>query len=837
MLCDLQYAFRQLRKNPGFTAAVVLILALGIGANTAIFTVIDAVMLSALPVKDPQNLVFLSDPNFHGVSIGGGWKERPSFTYPEFADLQARNSVFDGLVAASAGLSRIDATIEGSGASIPGGRVLVSMVSGNYFSVLGVRPVLGNIFTPEVDRPRDSHPVAVISYAYWQTQLGGAPDVLTRQIRLNATSFTIIGVAQAGFFGETFGAAPALWVPLSMEPEISLGTDYLSAETHPSRKTLWLQVIGRLKPGISVAQARAGIETTFQQYLETQASELPASDRADFLGQQISLTDGRYGASSIRHSVDAPLLFLMALVALLLLVACANVANLLLARATVRQKEIAIRAALGATAGRIVRQLLTESLVLSAAGGAAGLLFARWGIALLLLTVGNLGNGTAGAIETHLDAHILLFTLGVSLLVGIFFGAAPAVSAARVNLGTMLKGVGQAAKAGRFSLGKSLVIAQIALSLLLLIIAGLFVRSFQKLAAVNLGYDRDHLLVFDVPASAAGFKSAETGPIYAKLSERLRATPGVRGVTYSMLGLLGGAEINLSVSVEGQTESGRDMSANSDHVGPNYFSTLGIPVLSGREIDQRDENGGQRVTVINRTMAQYYFGDADPVGQRIRTPGDPGSPPIELTIVGVVADAKYHRAKEQSVRRFYTPFSSGDAVFEVRSIGDPSAIANAIRATVKRAAPSLPTVGVGIISQVADRQLSPDLSLAKLSGLFSILAAILASTGIYGLTSYSVARRTREVGIRMALGAQRGAVLWLILRETFLLSLAGVLIGVPIAIGASRLLSNLLFGLGLADGAVLMAAVALMILVAAAAGYLPARRATKVDPMIALRME
>jgi len=837
MISDLRFTFRQWTKNPAFTAAIVLILALGIGANTAIFTVIDSVMLSTLPVKDPQHLVILTDPNFHGVITGGSRGERTSLTYGEFEDLRDHNSVFSGLLAASAQVSRLDATIEGAGAPISGGRILVSMVSGNYFSVLGVKALIGNTFTAAVDRTRDANPVAVISYAYWKDQLGGDPEILTRRIRLNKTSFSVIGVAPPGFFGETYGSVPSLWVPLTMQPEVRLRTDFLSLEQDPGRKIFWLQVIGRLKPGLSFGQARAGIETTFHQYLASQLPQLPQHAQAGFMDQHIPLTDGSHGASAIRQSVDAPLVFLMALVSLLLLIACANVANLLLARAMFRQKEVGIRVAMGAKPSRIVRQLLTESTLLSVLGGAAGLLVARWGDALLLRMVGT----AAGDFDLHLDTRILLFTLGVSMLVGVIFGLAPAFSATRINLVAMLKGVGGPEKPGRFVLGRVLVVTQIALSLLLLIVAGLFGHSFQKLAAVELGYDRNHLLTFGVPAAAAGFKGAEMRQLYDTLAERLRDLPKVRAVSYSMFDLLSGGESNVPISIDGIAGSSRDMSANCDRVGPNYFTTIGIPILLGREIRPQDEGNGQRVAVINRTMAQYYFGDSNPVGRRISIPDDSGSAPLDLVIVGVAADAKYHAAKEKPVRRLYVPFfgtfEPTDAAFEIRTSGDPTAVVDAIRATVGKAAPSLPTIGVRIISQIADRQLNPDLILARLSGFFSILAAVLASTGIYGLMSYAVARRTREVGIRMALGAQRGNVLWLILSDTVLLALIGVLIGIPASIGAGKLLSSLLFGLGAADVPVLAAAAALMVAVAAAAGYLPARRATKVDPMVALRSE
>ena len=470
LLQDLRYGLRMLAKNPGFTAVAVLTLALGIGANTAIFTVINSVLLSTLPVKDPRQLVVLTDPDSHGMSVGSEDGDRDLLTYPEFQELRERNQVFSGILAADSSVPRLVVVVEGSEQSGEGAPAYVGMVSGSYFSVLGVNAILGRTFTTEVDKIRDANPVAVISYNFWRSRFGGEPSVLGRKIRIRQASYEIIGVAPPRFFGETVGYAPDIWVPLTMQAEIFPGRDWLSPEKNPIEKTMWLQVMARLKPGVSVAQAKASINVTFQQMLQSQiGSEMSVNDRRDFLNQRIALVDGSHGASTLREEFGKPLLILMGVVGLVLLIACANVANLLLARAASRQKEIAVRVALGAGPARLFRQLLTESVLLAAMGGALGLLFADWADAVLLRLVSR--GASPIPLDIHPDAKILAFTLLLSLLTGILFGLAPAFRVARLDLNSILKGtsrgvVGSVAQGGRVSAGKILVVVQVALSLL-----------------------------------------------------------------------------------------------------------------------------------------------------------------------------------------------------------------------------------------------------------------------------------------------------------------------------------------------------------------------------------
>ncbi|HUJ30053.1 MAG TPA: ABC transporter permease [Candidatus Acidoferrum sp.] len=846
LLQDLRYGVRTFVKRPGFAAVAILTLALGIGANTAIFTVINSVLLSSLPVKAPEQLVFLSDPDSHGMSIGSNDGDRSLLTYAEFQDLSARNQVFSGLLAADSSVPRLPVSLEGASQNGEGSPAFVNLVSGSYFSVLGVDPVLGHAFGTEVDKTRDANPVAVISYSFWQGRFGGDSSVLGRKIRIRDTSYDIIGVMPQSFFGETVGFAPDVWVPLTMQAEVLPGRDFLSTEKNPIEKTMWLAVIGRLKPSVTVEQAKASANVTFQSYLQSQiGSQMSDKDRRDFLNQHLAVVEGSHGSSTLRGRFAQPLIILMAVVGLVLLIACANVANLLLARAASREKEIAVRISLGAGRARLFRQMVTESILLAAAGGVIGLLLAQWADAVLLGLVSQ--RGRTVPLDLHPDARILGFTLGVSLFTGVLFGFAPAFRASRVDINSIMKsnsrGVIGGAGAGLFSMGKILVIAQVALSLLLLVIAGLFVRSFQKLSDVQLGYDRDHLLLFSVAPLENGYTlGAPITQLYKDLLERIAAVPGVRGVTFSQNGLFSHSESDDPISIEGFTpKSGQDMESRFDQVGPNYFSTIGIPILLGREIGLQDSGNGQRVGVINQTMAKYYFGDSNPIGRRIWDEFPTNR--VNFVVVGVAADAKYNSIREKTPRRFYVPFFNSvepDVSFariEVRASGNPSTIAASLRDAVKQTAPNLPPIQIDTMNELVADSLTQDTMLTKLSGFFGVLAVLLACIGIYGIMAYAVANRTSEIGIRMALGAQRGNVLGLILRESMLLALIGVLIGLPAVFAVWKLIKSLLYGLTPADPLALAGATLLMFVVAAVAGYIPARRASKTDPIEALRYE
>jgi predicted permease len=842
---DVRYGGRMLIKNPGFTAIAVITLALGIGANTAIFTVINSVLLSSLPVKDPKQLVVLSDPDAHGMSRGSEDGDRDLITYPEFQDLRDRNQVFSGVLAVDSNTAKLAVAVENSGPVSEGSPASILLVSGTYFPVLGVNAILGRTFSTEVDNVRDANPVVVISYNFWQSRFGGDASVLGRRLRIRQTSYEVIGVAPKSFFGETVGNSPDIYVPLTMQAEIFPGQDFLSPEKNPVEKTMWLQVLARLKPGVSIEQAKASINVTFQQYLQSQlGSGVPEDDRKNFLNQHIALVAGGRGASTLHAQFGQPLLILMGVVGLVLLVACANVANLLLARAASRQKEIAVRVAMGARPARLFRQLLTESILLSGIGGVIGLLLAQWADAILLQLVSR--GPSPIPLNVQPDAKILGFTLGISLLTGVLFGLAPAFRAARVDLNSVLKGtsrgsVGTATQGGKVPVGKVLVVAQVALSLLLLIVAGLFVHSFQKLANVQIGYDRDHLLVFGMNPIESGYKGPAVGQLYKDLLDRIGRIPGVRAVSLSQNGLFSHSESADEISIEGYApKAGQDMNARFDEIGPNYFSTVGIPILVGREIGPQDSGNGQRVGVINQTMARYYFGDESPIGKRIWDMFPTNR--TDFVVVGVAADAKYNSLNEKTPRRFYVPFFNpiGETSFarlEIRTTGDPTAVASSVREAVKAMSATLPQIEVHTMNDLVSTSLTRDSMITKLAGFFGVLAVLLSCIGIYGIMAYAVAGRTSELGLRMALGAQRGNILWLVLRESMLLVFIGVAIGLPAVYGAGKLVSSLLFGLTAADPIALAGATALMFVVAAVAGYIPARRAARTDPIIALRYE
>jgi predicted permease len=844
-LQDVRYGIRMLVKNPGFSVIAVITLALGIGANTAIFTVINSVLLSSLPVKDPQQLVVLSDPDAHGMSRGSQDGDRDLITYPEFLDFRDHNQVFMGVIAAQSNNAKLAVALENSGPMGEGSPAFIELVSGTYFPVLGVDAQIGRTFGAEVDNTRDASPVVVISYNFWQSRFGGDRSVIGRRLRIRQTSYEVLGVMPESFFGETVGSAPDIYVPITMQAEVFPGQDWLSPEKNPVEKTMWLQVLARLKPGVSVAQAKASINVTFQQYLQSQlGSGVPEDDRKNFLNQQIALVAGAHGSSTVHEQFGQALLILMGVVGLVLLVACANVANLLLARAASRQKEIAVRLAMGAGASRLFRQLLTESILLAGIGGAIGLLLAQWADAILLKLVSR--GPSPIPLNIQPDAKILGFTLGVSLLTGVLFGLAPAIRAARVDLNSVLKGtsrgsVGTAAQGGRIPVGKVLVVAQVALSLLLLIVAGLFVHSFQKLASVALGYDREHLLLFNTNPIESGYKGPAIAQLYKDLLDRIGTVPGVRAVSLSQNGLFSHSESADEISIEAYTpKSGQDMNARFDEVGPNYFSTVGIPILVGREIGPQDSGNGQRVGVINQTMARYYFGNESPIGRRIWDMFPTNK--VDFVVVGVAADAKYNSLSEKTPRRFYVPFFNpiGEATFarlEVRTSGDPGAAASAVREAVKATSSTLPQIEIHTMNELVSSSLTRDAMITKLAGFFGALAVLLACIGIYGIMAYAVAGRTSELGLRMALGAQRGNILWLVLRESMLLVLIGVAVGLPAVYGAGKLVSSMLFGLTAADPLALTLATVLMFAVAAIAGYIPARRAAQTDPIIALRYE
>jgi predicted permease len=842
---DLRYGIRMLSKAPGFTLVAVLTLALGIGANTAIFSVLDSVLLRSLPVTRPDQLAVLTDPDEHGTHFGSQTGARSLLAYSEFEYLRDHEQVFSQMFAVDSTLPELEVTVGGSSQSGQKETARVRLVSGDYFDTLEIRPAAGKVFGSEVDRARGASPVAMISYAFWKQRFGLNPAALGQNIHIRDKSFEIVGITPPGFFGETVGETPDIWVPLMMEQAIYPGKDYLSPSTEGIlNQYMWLQVIARLKPGVTFDQAKASVNVVFKNMLESKIGTLSAQDRRTGLDQRIDLQPGGRGASTLHGRLGQPLKLLMVLVGLVLLIACANVANLLLARGAARQKEFVMRLAMGAGHWRLIRQLLTEALLLAMLGGIAGIVLAQWADILLLRMISAEEGSSAIQLDLQLDARMLIFTVGLTLFTALLFGLVPSLHVRRMNLSPILKSAntGSDGRSGvrRLPIGKVLVIAQVAVSLILLVAAGLSVRSLARLSEVHLGYDRENLLLFRIDPLAGGYRGPAVTQLYQQVMDRISVIPGVRGTTVSHNGLFSHSESGDPISVEGFIpKQGEDVDSRFDHIGPGYFSTMGIPIVQGRELGTQDTNG-IHTAVINQTFEKRYFGGVNPIGKHVRDiyPGNP----VDLEVVGVVADAKYNSLREKSVPRIYGAlfnpmWDQNSAVYEVRTYADPAAVSVALRQAVQETSASLPPITIHTMSGLVDESLQTDRFVEKLSGAFGVLALVLASIGLYGIMAYTVARRTRDIGIRLALGAAPGNVLRQVLVETLALVLIGVAIGVPVTVGGTYFVRSVLYGLGVADPVALTLSAMLLLSVAALAGFLPARRASRVDPMVALRYE
>ncbi len=847
LLQDVRFAIRGLLKNPGFSAIAILTLALGIGANTALFSVMNALLLRTLPVQNPQQLVVLSDPESAGMQNGTNNGDRNLFTFHEFEGLRDNNQVFSGILTFASQILQVPVTTSDSGEGTQTG---VSMVSGGYFSMLGVEPLMGHAFGMEVDQGRGQFPQAVLSYAFWQQRLHQDPGVIGRKIRIRKTLFDVIGVMPREFTGIVVGFSPEVWVPLTMQQAVVPGDDWLTQQPGSITKTMFLHIVGRLKPGVTLSQANASVNVTFKNFLKVEGEAISDPKiRPDLANVRIITRDARHGLSVLRGQYQKPLGVLMGLVGLLLLLACANVANLLLARSASRQRELSVRVALGAGRGRLVRQLLTESVLLSAMGAAVGLLLARWGDQLLLRMVS--GAATPVPLDVHLDWSVMAFTIGVTLLTGVLFGLAPAMRATRIDLNHVLHGASRSISgaergSGRLPIGKVLVGAQVAISLLLLVAAGLFVRNIQNLIAIPLGYDAGHLLMFRISPGINGYKPAAVPPLFQTLLAKFSAIPGARGVTLSENGLYFGTDSGDEISIPGFTpKGGQEMDAAYDQIGPGYFSTIGIPVLMGRDVEKQDETGARHCWV-NLSMAKYYFGNDSPLGRHI-VDMYPESH-FDMEIVGVVADARPNALRGNIQRRFYVAYfnpldQAPNAVFEVRYAGDNSAISSTIRQVVRDTDAGLDPLVFRTVPALIDARLVRDRLTAKLSSFFGLMALLLACIGLYGVLSYTVARRTSEIGVRMALGAQRGNVLRLILQDALGVTLIGTVVGLGVALGLTKLLeswsllSGLFYGLSARDPMTLAVASVVLLAVATLAAFLPAWRASRTDPITALRYE
>jgi predicted permease len=823
---DLKHSFRGLRKAPAFTAIVVLTLGLGIGANAAIFSLMDQVLLRSLPVRDPGALVLLDSPGaFRGRTFNA-----QTFSYPMYKDLRDRNEVFTGaLVRFPAAM-----TVVWKGRSE---RVSGELVSGNYFDVLGVRPALGRVFAASDDVTPGAHPVAVLTHGFWMRRFGGDPSVLNGTLVVNGHPLTIVGVAAPGFNGLQVGRNADVLVPLMMKGQMTPTWNDLD-----NRASRWLTIIGRLKPGVTADMAEVQLNVIYRQINEQEIaamSNVSENFRKRFVEKHLDVLPGGRGLSDLRSEFSTALIVLMAMVGVVLLIACANVANLLLARTTSRQKEISVRLALGAGRSRIVRQQLAESLLLSAFGAVIGLVLAAWTGSLLLAALP--GAGDAPSLSATPDMRVVLFTLALAIATALVFGIVPALQATRPSAAAALKDeAGSIAGGGRqVRMRRLLVVGQVALSMLLLAGAGLFARSLYNLRHVDPGFDTGHLLVFSINPTLSGYPQQRTQQLFQTMQDELSALPGVHSVSMSEMGTLTGDTWQMTVRVDGyQAKEGEDMNPVVDGVGPRYFTTMGIPLVAGREFTEKDVAAAPRVAVINETMARYFFGQGNAVGRRFGFGRDPAT---AIEIIGVVKDVRSQELRARAPRSVYIPYLQDEGVtsltFLVRAAGDPAATASSVRQAVQRLDSNLPIYNLKTMQTQVAESLFVERMVAALSLTFGGLAALLAAIGLYGVMSYAVARRTREIGIRMALGAERGRVLWLVLKEVAVLSCAGVIAGLAGAFYLTRQVEAQLFGIAPNDPATLAGAVGLLLVIAFLAGWMPARRATRIDPMLALRTE
>ena len=864
---DLRYGIRMLATHPGFTAIAVLTLALGIGANTALFSVVDAVLLKKLPVKNPDQLVLFTAVTTKEFSPGGytgstnrddktGLLARTSFPFLTFTRIREQQSAFAGVFAY--GSVSFNMNTDGQ-ADIANGQA----VSGNYYAVLEVPAFLGRTIEESDDNAAAS-PVAVLSHRYWQRRFGSDRSAVGKQVKLNNVAFTIVGVSAPGFEGTSqVGTTQDISIPIAWEPQVSGERSRMKGAG-----IWWLRIMGRLKPGAKVEQAQAALEGVFLQSvldhrLERQtAAAAEAAAKAPAKGPQparapakqlepkdyprLALISGSQGEMNNRRFYARPLKLLFGVVGLVLVIACANVANLMLVRASSRRREIAVRLAMGASRWRLIRQLLTESALLAILGGAVGVLFALW-IKEGLLAVSD-WDGIASTLNPRLDLRVLGFTFGLSLLTGIVFGLFPALRSTRVDLTPALKDSGRSSSAAsRSLLSKSLVVAQVSLSLLLLIGAGLLLRTLLNLQQVDTGFNSHNLLLFSVNPNLIGYKDERLATLYQQMFDRLEAVPGVRAVTFSRMPLLsqGSSDRSLYVPSSAGAADGATKQTGSVYlhqVRENFLETMEIPLLLGRNLTTKDDARGPKVAVVNQTFVQKYFPNANPIGQRF---GFDSEKPPDIEIVGLAQDAKYTRQRDEVPPTAYLPWkqelgSVGTVTFEVRTNGDPASFIAGIRQAVREVNTNLPVDNVKTQIEQGDETLAMERLFAKLLSLFGLLAQQLASIGLYGVIAYSVSQRTHEIGIRMALGADRGNVLKMILKQGMSLTLIGVALGLGGAYVLARYLESLttmLYGVKPTDPWTYGLTAVLLTLVALVASYIPARRATKVDPLVALRYE
>ncbi len=852
---DSQYAWRMLRKSPAFTIIAVVTLALGIGANTAIFSLINAVAFRSLPIPDAQGLVVFQwqahhGPETHGYSSFGDCDDQKDDAHPEgcslplpfFKEVQAQTNVFSHLAAFTGG-EQLD--LGGNG---PAKMVRGEFVSGDYFPTLGVRAHLGRLFSQSDDAP-NAPATAILNYGFWQNSFGGDPSAVGKTIRLNGIPFTIVGVAEPKFESLTIANKYDVWIPLTHRPML---TPHWKSRMD-EMDSWWLIIVGRVKPDIPVTKAQAAVSLMFRNEVLKGAKPMfkPEYDPV------IKLASAPKELGGSQEDTLGPLYVMMLCVGVVLLIACANVAGLLLARSTARQREIAVRLALGAKRGRLILQLLTESLMLSLIGGALGLLLAVWGARALMVLV-SAGSFDPPPFGPQLDWRVLAFTAGIAILTGIIFGLAPAIRGSDISLTSSLKSGdgglsgGHQARHRHVTLGGLLVAMQMALAIVVLVTAGLLLKTLTNLKSVDPGFNTHNLLLFGVDPRLAGYKGSRVDDLYRDLQQKFSALPGVTSATYSWRPLLGGGLSTTSFHRPGTPlEAKDDVHSDELRIGPKFFATLHIPFQAGRDFTPADfaiaaanseDKPGTTPTpvIVNRAFIRSYFPKTNGLGERFADaehpePGDPKRPGYQ--IVGVVGDAKDYKLRREVKPAFYEPNIGGEAFFELRTATDPTSMLSAVRNIVNHVSEDLALYRISTQTQAIDRQLSSERITAQLSSFFGLLALVLACIGLYGLLSYEVTRRTREIGIRMAVGAQSHNVVGLVLTKAVGLIIVGAIVGIAVAVGVTRFLASFLYGVKAGDPLTMAAVAALLAVVALAACYIPVRRATRVDPLIALRYE
>jgi len=828
---DLQFAIRTLRRSPLFCLVAVASLAIGIGANTAMFSLIHQLLLELLPVKHPEQLVFMQH---RGPKYGSntGWDP---LSYPTYVELRDHNQVFSGMF----GTYDQPFSLTAAGKTE---RIAGEYVSGSFFPVLGVTAAAGRVLSWSDDLHRGAHPVAVLSYDYWQSRFAGNPAIIGQKVLVNNYPMTIVGVSQKGFDGLNTGQAPQIRVPLMMKQELQALPYFVLG----GRLERFVNVFGRLKPGVSMRRAQVALQPLFYRIRERDLRDPDFAHAARVTRDRyqtkawLELTPAMRGRSGMRETFRNPLLVLMGVVAFVLLIACANVANLMLARAAARQKEVAVRLALGAGRWAIIRQLLVESLLLFVVAGAAGLALA---VLMNRALIGFIPQGQATlTISAAPDWTVFGFNLAISMITGILFGLAPAIQATRPDVGRTLKDQAAAVVGGGMaSLRKALVVGQVTLSLMLLIGAGLFVSTLNNLRGSDPGFRIERLITFKVNPTLNGYSNPRAFQFYQNLNDRLNQIPGVRSASLAVVSLLDNDHWDSSMTVEGfAAKPGDSPDPNMNYVAPNLFATLGTPILMGRDFTPKDVDGAPKVAIINRKFAKKYLDGINPIGHRIGMGGDPGTK-TDITIVGVVGDTKYENLRRETPVEVYIPYRqlsiAGQMTAYVRTERDPEQLFAAVRRTIHDLDANLPLYDMRTLQEQVERSLSTERLVASLSTVFGGLATFLAAIGLYGVMAYSVTRRTREIGIRMALGADRGRVIWLVMREVLTLLAIGMSVGLIASWTLTRFVASQLYGISRNDPRTLIVAIAGLLLISALAGYAPGRRATRIHPMEALRWE